>query len=103
MRTSHHVFENLIDQCRGIEPLVTAVVYPLSDVALRGATDAARAGLIEPRLIGPRAAIEELARDLEIDISAYKIEETSDDLEAAQTGVRLCSSGTCQALMKGSN
>jgi hypothetical protein len=27
MRTSHHIFENVLDQCRGIEPLVTAVGF----------------------------------------------------------------------------
>jgi phosphate acetyltransferase len=82
--------------------VATAVVYPLSDVALRGAIDAARAGLIEPLLVGPRAAIEALARDHAIDVSSCRIEETTDDLEAAQKGVLLCRTGICHALMKGS-
>jgi phosphate acetyltransferase len=102
MRTGHQIFEHLIDQCRGLEPVATAVVYPLSEVALTGAVDAARAGLIEPRLMGPRASIEALARDHGIDISPYRIEETTNDLEAAQKGVLLCRTGSCQALMKGS-
>ena len=82
--------------------MVTAVVYPLSEVALQGAVDAARAGLTDPVLIGPRSGIEVLARDHGIDISSYRFEETTDDVEAAQRGVMLCRSGTCQALMKGS-
>jgi phosphate acetyltransferase len=102
MRTSHQVFEHLIGQCRGFEPVVTAVVYPLTEVALQGAVDAAQAGLIEPLLIGPRNGIQALARNHNIDVSAYRIEETADDLEAARRGVLLCRSGECRALMKGS-
>ena len=102
MRTSHQVFEHLIEQCRDFEPVATAVVYPGSEVALQGAADAARAGLIDPVLIGPRGRIEALARDHGIDVSRYRFEETTDDVDAAQLGVMLCRSGTCQALMKGS-
>jgi phosphate acetyltransferase len=102
MRTSHQIFEHLIDQARGLDPVVTAVVYPLSDVALAGAVDAARAGLIEPTLVGPRKPIEAVARDHGIDISPYRFEETGNDLQAAQRGVMLCRSGTCEVLMKGS-
>lgn len=102
MRTHHHVFDRLIDKCRCLEPVATAVVYPLSEVALTGAVEAARAGLIAPYLIGPRSAIESLASEHGIDVSPYPIEEAADDLEAAQLGVSFCRNGKCQALMKGS-
>ena len=36
MHAKHHVFEHLIAKCQALEPIPTAVVYPLSDVALAG-------------------------------------------------------------------
>ena len=102
MRTNHHVFEHLIGKCRPLQPVPTAVVYPLSDVALLGAAEAAEEKLIEPVLIGPKARIQSVAKIAHIDISGYAIEDVEDDREAAAQGVALCRSGKCEALMKGS-
>jgi phosphate acetyltransferase len=102
MRKSPQVFESLIRKCRAFEPISTAVVYPLSDVALGAAVEAAAERLIEPVLVGPEAAIAALAREAGIDVSAYSIIEAEDDLGAAAQGVELCRSGRCEMLMKGS-
>lgn len=102
MRDSHHVFERLIGKCRTLEPITTAVVWPLSEVALLGAVEAAQNGLIAPLLIGPRAQIEVLAQRLHVDLSAYHVVEVESDLKAAAKGVALCRSGHAGALMKGS-
>jgi len=102
MRETHHVFEHLIAKCRPLEPVTTAVVYPLSDVALRGAVEAAEEKLIEPLLVGPESEIEALARQADIDISSCAVTDVEDDLEAAAQGVALCRSGRCEVLMKGS-
>jgi phosphate acetyltransferase len=102
MQRTHHVFDHLIDRCRAFTPIATAVVYPLSDVALRGAAEAAAAKLIDPVLVGPKAALQAVARKCDIDLSPYSLIEAEDDLDAAAQGVALCRSGHCEALMKGS-
>ena len=56
MRTNHHVFEHLIGKCRPLQPVPTAVVYPLSGVALLGA--ACVAGVFARLAPGKRAAAE---------------------------------------------
>ena len=102
MGVHQSVFDCVIKKCSDLDPIAVAVVFPLSEVAIRGAIDAARAGLISPYLIGPQAKIASLAREHGIDIAPYTIVDVADDIEAAQRGVELCREDTCQALMKGS-
>lgn len=102
MGVHQSVFECVIKKCSGLDPIAVAVVSPLSEVALRGATDAARAGLINPYLIGPQPKVAAVAREYGIDIAPYLIIDVADDCEAAQRGVELCRQDTCQALMSGS-
>jgi phosphate acetyltransferase len=96
------IFERIINQCREFGPISVAVVSPLSEVALTGAIDVARARLATPYLVGPSARIQSLAREKRIDIGPYPIVDVADDLEAAERAVFLCRVGTCQVLMKGS-
>jgi len=102
MGVHQSVFDWVIKKCSDLDPIAVAVVSPLSEVAIRGAIDAARAGLINPYLIGPQAKIASLAREHGIEIAPYPIVDVTDDIEAAQRGVELCREDTCQALMKGS-
>lgn len=102
MKENHHVFEHLIGKCKELEAISTAVVFPLSDVALLGAVEAADKGLIDPILVGPESELEALAKGSGIDISSYAVADAQDDLDSASQGVALCRSGRCEALMKGS-
>ena len=54
-------YERLLERCRGLAPIPTAVAYPCEETALAGAMDAATQGLIEPILVGPAATIAEIA------------------------------------------
>ncbi len=99
---THHVFNRLIERCKALEPIRTAVVYPLSEVALLGAIEAQGAGLIAPVLVGPRREIESLARALHADLSSTEISDVEEDQAAAAQAVARCRSGDCEALMKGS-
>ena len=67
----YHVFHQFIERCKDLPAITTAVVWPLTDVALRGAVEAAVEGLIEPTLIGPEAAMKALAAKIGVDISGY--------------------------------
>jgi hypothetical protein len=45
MRVHDSVFDSVIKKCRDLDPIAVAIVWPLSEVALTGAIEAARAGL----------------------------------------------------------
>ena len=97
-----HVFHQFIERCKTLPALTTAVVWPLSEVALRGAVEAAAAGIIEPTLIGPGAAMKALAGKIGVDIAKYPVVEAETEAQAASKAVAICRTGEMQALMKGS-
>jgi len=98
----YHVFHKFIQRCKDLPAVTTAVVWPLSDVAMKGAVEAALAGLIEPTLIGPRDQMNALAARIGVDISAYPVVDTDTEAKAAEAAVAICRAGNAQALMKGS-
>ncbi|HUA91270.1 MAG TPA: bifunctional enoyl-CoA hydratase/phosphate acetyltransferase [Terracidiphilus sp.] len=98
----YHVFHNFIERCKHLPAITTAVVWPLTDVALRGAVEAASAGLIEPTLIGPGDEMKSLAEKIGVDIDGFPIVEAACEEKAAELGVGICRAGNAQAIMKGS-
>ena len=97
-----HVFQKFIERCKNLPALSTAVVWPLTEVALRGAVEAAIEGLIEPTLIGDEAAMKLLAAKVGLDISPYPVIDADCERKAAEVGVAKCRAGDFQAIMKGS-
>jgi phosphate acetyltransferase len=97
-----HVFHQFIERCKELPAISTAVVWPLSDVALLGAVEAANGGLIEPTLIGDEEEIKALAARMSLEISAYPILHAETEAKAAELGVAMCRSGNALAMMKGS-
>ena len=98
----YHVFHKFIERCKNLPAITTAVVWPMSEVAMRGAVEAAAAGLIEPTLIGPEKAMKALAAKIGADISGYPIVPTDTEAHAAEAAVAMCRAGNALALMKGS-
>jgi phosphate acetyltransferase len=98
----YHVFHKFLDRCKQLPAITTAVVWPLSDVALRGTVEAAVERLIEPTLIGDEAAIKTLAAKIGVGIASYPILHAETEGKAAELGVTMCRSGNAQAMMKGS-
>ena len=98
----YHVFHRFLERCRELPALTTAVCWPMSEVALGGALEAAAAGLIEPVLVGDGAAIRKLAQRMGTSVEGYPVVEAATEGEAAQASVDLCRSGKAQAMMKGS-
>ena len=98
----YHVFHKFIERCKDLPALSTAVVWPQSEVALRGTIEAALEGLIEPTLIGDEPALKALAKKIGVDIGVYPILQADDEEKAAELGVAMCRSGNAQAMMKGS-
>ncbi|MBB3810677.1 bifunctional enoyl-CoA hydratase/phosphate acetyltransferase [Pseudochelatococcus contaminans] len=97
-----HRLDALLERARGLKPIPTAVVHPLSADALEGALDAAAAGLIVPVLFGPEADIRKLAADAKLDISGAKIVSTEDEADSAAKAALAAGKSEVGALMKGS-
>lgn len=97
-----HVFHQFIERCKGLPAIKTAVAWPLSDVSLKGAVEAAVAGIIDPTLIGPADAMKALAAKIGVDISSYAIVDVNSESKAATEAVAMCRNGKSEALMKGS-
>ena len=102
MERTHEKYNRLLDFCRSLPPTPTAVAHPCDESSLRGAIDAARLGLITPILVGPRARIEAIAKQFDIDISGVAIEDTPFSQASAARAVELVREGKAEALMKGS-
>ena len=102
MEAKHAKYQRLIDYCKSLPPMPTAVVHPCDQSSLEGAVEAARMGLIAPILVGPRARIESVAAQYGIAIADYPIVDAPYSEAAATAGVQLVREGRAEALMKGS-
>ena len=91
----------LIAQAEQHPPIRMAVVYPVDNVSLMGAIEAAKAKLIIPTLIGPPSMIVAAAQAAGLDISGYEIIASPNDRSAAAKAVELAHAGTVDAVMKG--
>jgi phosphate acetyltransferase len=98
----YHVFHKFLERCKELPAITTAVCWPLSDVALSGAVEAAAEGLIQPTLVGDEAAMKDLAAKIGVDISGFPILQANNESKAAELSVALCRSGEALAMMKGS-
>ena len=100
--STHSKYQRLLDACKGLPALPTAVVHPCDTAAIDGAIGAARLGLIAPILVGPQQKIREAARKADVDISPYPIVDAEHSHAAADKAVELVLQGRAEALMKGS-
>jgi hypothetical protein len=66
-------YERLIANAKKVPPATTIVAHPCDETSLRGAVEAAQAGIIIPILVGPAAKISAVARDHRIDIDRFEI------------------------------
>jgi phosphate acetyltransferase len=98
----HSKYQRLLDACKGLPPMPTAVVHPCDQAAIDGAIGAARLGLIAPILVGPKQKIEAAAKKADVDISPYPIVDAPHSHAAAVKAVELIRLGEAEILMKGS-
>ena len=102
LETGTGKYQRLLDKCRRLEPIPTAVAHPCEATALSGAVEAANEGLIVPILIGPRAKIESVARSAGINLSNLQIVDVPHSHAAAAKSVELLREAQAELLMKGS-
>ena len=95
-------YEKLLERCRGLEPVPTAVVHPCEATALAGALEASAKGLIEPILVGPLNKIEETAERAGLELGTAQFLDVPHSHAAAEKAVELVREGRAEILMKGS-
>jgi phosphotransacetylase len=95
-------YEELLERCKGLAPVPTAVVHPCEVTALKGAIEARDEGLIEPILVGPAAKIREIAAQAKLDLADVEIVDVPHSHAAAARAVVLVREGKAEILMKGS-
>ncbi len=98
----HEKYERLIARAQEAPSATTIVVHPCDETSLRGAVEAAEAGIIVPVLVGPKAKIEKVAREAGLDISRYTLVDAPHSEAAAAQAVALIREGKGELLMKGS-
>ena len=98
----HGRFRALLARTRGLAPLPTAIAHPCDANAIGAAMEAAKAGLIIPILVGPRAKIEAAAASAQVDISSCRLVDAPHSEAAAAAAVALVTKGEAALLMKGS-
>jgi phosphate acetyltransferase len=98
----HAKYDRLIAAAREIPAVPTAVAHPCDESSLKGALDAAAAGMIQPVLVGPEGKIRSVAEKLRIEIGAAEIVDVPHSHAAAAKAVELVRAGRAQLIMKGS-
>ncbi|MGE0848960.1 MAG: phosphate acetyltransferase [Hyphomicrobiaceae bacterium] len=98
----HVKYERLVAATRGLQPLPTAVAHPCDETSLKGALEAAEAGLIIPILVGPQHKIRGLAESLDLDIADIDVVDAPHSQAAAEKAVAIVRAGQAELLMKGS-
>lgn len=99
---SHEKYDRLIARAKTMPAVSTAVAHPCDETSLRGALEAAEAGLIVPILVGPKSKIEAVAKEAGLDIEGYEIVDVPHSHAAATKAVEIVRSGRAGVLMKGS-
>src|SRR5262249_34749197 len=98
----HSKYERLIAMAKQVPPATTVVAHPCDETSLRGAVDAAAAGIIVPILVGPQARITGVARAHDLDISRFRLVDAPHSDASAAKAVELVRSSEGELLMKGS-
>jgi phosphate acetyltransferase len=98
----HSKYERLIARAKQVPAATTVVVHPCDETSLRGATEAAEAGIIAPILVGPARKISAVARDHGLQIGGFQIVDAPHSEAAAAKAVELIHESKGELLMKGS-
>jgi phosphate acetyltransferase len=99
---NHDYYQEIIDSCKNMKPVRTAVVHPVQAEVLLAVADAVKEDLIVPILIGPKARIEAAAKEAKIDLKKWELIDVEHSHAGAAKAVELAAAGKVDALMKGS-
>ena len=102
LQTGTGKYEQLLNRCKSLKPVPTAVAHPCDASSLSGAIEAAEHGLIVPILVGPSDKITATATASGIDLSKFRIVDAPHSHASAAKAVELIREGAAEVLMKGS-
>src|SRR6185437_766943 len=85
----HQKYERLIAAAQRLAALPTAVAHPCDETSLRGAVEAAEAGLIVPILVGPIDRIRHVAQSLNLSIEGFQLIDAPHSESAAEKAVEI--------------
>jgi phosphate acetyltransferase len=95
-------YEQVLERCRGLAPVPTAVAHPCEASALVAVLEARAKGVITPILVGPKARIEEVAKQAGVSLDGTRVVDAPHSQAAAARAVELVRQGEAELLMKGS-
>ena len=98
----HAKYDHLIALAKAVPAVSTIVVHPCDESSLRGAVEAAEAGIITPILVGPAAKIRETAAKFSLNIGGFEVVDAPHSEAAAAKAVELIHAAKGEVLMKGS-
>ena len=98
----HAKYDRLIARAKTMSPSTTIVAYPCDETSLRGATEAAEAGIVVPILVGPSEKIKSVAHEHGLNINRFEIIDAATPEGAAIASVELINQSKGELLMKGS-
>ena len=99
---THDKFAAFVERVKPLHPVPTAVAHPCSDAAIQAAVEAAKAGIIEPILVGPLDRIRAAAAKAGVDLAGLRLVDAAHSHEAAEKAAALVRTGEASILMKGS-
>lgn len=94
-------FEDIIESARekGSKTMAVAVAQDVD--VLKAVNSAYKHGIINAILVGDKAAVENIAEDINMDLSEFEIIDIKDKVEACRKAVELVRDGKASMLMKG--
>ncbi|MBU6474900.1 MAG: bifunctional enoyl-CoA hydratase/phosphate acetyltransferase [Alphaproteobacteria bacterium] len=95
-------YKDIIESCKNIKPVQTAVVHPVQAEVIEAVVDAAKEDLIVPVLIGPKARIAAAAQEAKVDIGKWELIDVEHSHAAAAKAAELAAACKVGAIMKGS-
>jgi len=98
----HDKYDRLIARTKENPAIPTAVAHPCDESSLKGAVEAAAAGIIVPILVGPENRIRAAADQAGVDIRSFELVPAEHSHAAAAKAVELVRTGHAELLMKGS-
>ncbi|MCW9035434.1 MAG: bifunctional enoyl-CoA hydratase/phosphate acetyltransferase [Rhodospirillales bacterium] len=93
---------SLIEKADGMAPIRTTFAHPVHDYSFLGIAEAARAGFIEPILIGPEERIRAAAEKASIDIKGFPIIPTNHSHNSAEAAVKMARAGEADSIVMSS-
>src|SRR5262249_58361315 len=97
---THAKYDRLIGRAKQVPAVTTVIAHPCDETSLRGAVEAAEAGIITPILVGPKAKIAAGAREHGLNIERYSVVDAPHSDHAAARGVELIRQSQGELLMK---